>query len=146
VSEIISAAARVYLVESIPAGLEDLRGTYGVQYTEDVLVRLVLTAQSTIDLTAMYWALLPVPVGDDEKGVTDAQFEEMGASAGRALYQALRETAGRGVTICILQSPGFSHQRQESDSLRDEFPDRISIRSVEMDKWYGGSGIMHQKI
>jgi hypothetical protein len=63
----------------------------------------------------------------------------MGAGAGRALYQALREAAGRGVTIRILQSPGFSHQRQESDSLREEFPDRISIRSVEMDKWYGGS-------
>ena len=30
---------RAYLVESIPKGFEDLRGTPGVQYTEDVLVR-----------------------------------------------------------------------------------------------------------
>ena len=34
------AVARACLVESIPVGLEDLRGTPGVQYTEDVLVRL----------------------------------------------------------------------------------------------------------
>ncbi len=52
----------------------------------------------------------------------------------------------RGVTIRILQSPGFSGQKQESDTLREEFPDRVSIRSIEMGKWYGGGGIMHQKI
>jgi phospholipase D3/4 len=140
------AVARIYLVESIPVGLEDLRGTPGVQYTEDVLVRLTQSAQSTIDLTAMYWALLPDPAGDDEKGFTDAQFEAMDAGHGRALYQALRDAAARGVTIRIVQSPGFSGKRQESDSLREEFPDRVSIHSVEMGKWYGGSGIMHQKI
>ena len=59
-------AARAYLVESIPKGLEDLRGTPGVQYTEDVLVRLTAAARSTIDLTAMYWALLPDPESVDE--------------------------------------------------------------------------------
>ncbi|MFO1162951.1 MAG: hypothetical protein U1E60_29225 [Reyranellaceae bacterium] len=36
----MSDTARAYLVESIPEGLEDLRGTGGVAYTEDVLVRL----------------------------------------------------------------------------------------------------------
>jgi phospholipase D3/4 len=127
-------------------GLEDLRGTPGVQYTEDALVRLTRAAQSTIDLTAMYWALLPDPAGDDEKGFTDSQFEAMGAGAGRALYQALRDAAARGVTIRILQSPGFSGQKQESETLREEFPNRVSIHSVDMGKWYGGSGIMHQKI
>src|SRR6476659_3268786 len=139
------AAARAYLVESIPVGLEDLRGTPGVQYTEDVLVRLTRAAQSTIDLTAMYWALLPDPASDDEKGFTDSQFEAMGAGAGRALYQALRDAAARGVTIRILQSPGFSGQKQESDVLHEEFPDHVSIHSVDMGKWYGGSGIMHQE-
>src|SRR4029077_12658565 len=132
------AVARAYLVESIPLGLEDLRGTPGVQYTEDVLVRLTRSAQSTIDLTAMYWALLPDPADDDEKGFMDAQFEAMGAGHGRALNQALRDAAARGVTIRIVQSPGFSGKRQESDSLREEFPDRVSIHSVEMGKWYGG--------
>jgi hypothetical protein len=32
VSELTSAAARAYLVETIPVGLEDLRGTHSVQY------------------------------------------------------------------------------------------------------------------
>src|SRR5262249_30848827 len=45
----------------------------------------------------------------------------------------------------ILQGPGFSGPRQESDALQADFPDRISIHSVEMGKWYGGGGIMHQK-
>ena len=90
-SELAPAAARAFLVESITVGLEDLRGTPGVQYTEEALVRLTRAAQSTIDLTAMYWALLPDPASDDEKGFTDSQFEAMGAGAGRALYQALRD-------------------------------------------------------
>jgi len=136
---------RASLVESIPVGLESLRGTPGIEYTEDVLVRLTLAAQSTIDLTAMYWALLPDPKSVDEQGFTDKQFEQMGADHGRALYDALRDAARRGVSIRILQSPGFSGQKQESDTLRQEFPDRISIHNVDMSKWYG-SGIMHQKI
>jgi phospholipase D3/4 len=136
---------RAALVESIPVGLESLRGTPGIEYTEDVLVRLTLAAQSTIDLTAMYWALLPDPKSVDEQGFTDKQFEQMGADHGRALYDALRDAARRGVSIRILQSPGFSGQKQESDTLRQEFPDRISIHNVDMSKWYGG-GIMHQKI
>ena len=137
---------RASLVESIPLGLEDLRGTAGVQYTEDVLVRLTRAAQSTIDLTAMYWALLPDPTGTDEKGFTDAQFATMGAGEGRALFEALREAAGRGVSIRILQSPGFAGHKQESAALNEEFPEKVTIRSVDMGTWYGGSGIMHQKI
>ena len=137
---------RASLVESIPVGLEDLRGTAGVQYTEDVLVDLTRAAQSTIDVTAMYWALLPDPTGDDEKGFTNAQFDTMGAGKGRALFQALRQAAGRGVSIRILQSPGFSGHKQESDALQQEFPEKVTIHSVDMGKWYGGSGIMHQKI
>jgi len=134
-----------YLVESIPQGLDDLRGTPNVQYTENVLARLTRAAQFSIDLTAMYWALLPDPTSDDEKDFTDTQFTEMGASTGRDLYQALREAASRGVRIRILQSPGFSGQKQESETLQQEFPDLITIHPIEMDKWYGG-GIMHQKI
>jgi phospholipase D3/4 len=139
-------SARAYLVESIPKGMEELRDTPGVQYTEDVLACLTSAAQSTIDLTAMYWALLPDPKSDDEKGFTAAQLEAMGAGAGRTLYQNLREAARRGVRIRILQSPGFSGQEQESETLQREFPDRVSIYSIDMGKWYGGSGIMHQKI
>lgn len=137
---------KAYLVESIPKGLEDLRGTPDVQYTEDVLVRLVNSAQSTIDLTAMYWALLPDPESADENGFTDEQFAAMGAGTGRALYDALHAAAARGVHIRILQSPGFSTAKQESDTLRDAFPDAVAIQQVQMGDWYGGGGIMHQKI
>src|SRR6266536_966279 len=139
-------SARAYLVQSIPKGLEDLRGTPGMAYTEDVLVQLTSRAKSSIDLTAMYWALLADPGSDDEKGFTPEQLDEMGAGAGRALYEALRAAAQRGVHIRILQGPGFSGPRQESDALQADFPDRISIHSVEMGKWYGGAGIMHQKV
>jgi phospholipase D3/4 len=138
--------ARASLVESIPVGLEDLRGTPDVEYTEDVLARLTRAAQSTIDLTAMYWALRPNPEGDDENGFTEAQFDSMGAGKGRALFEALEEAAGRGVSIRILQSPGFSGQPQESDALREKFPQKVAIHPVDMGQWYGGSGIMHQKI
>jgi len=146
----ITSASRAYCVESIPKGLEDLRGTPHVQYTEDVLVRLTNAAKSTIDLTAMYWALLPDPTNpdpnNDEKGFTGAQLEEMGAGTGRALYQALHNAAARGVSIRILESPGFSKVKTESAVLKAEFPDRISIHSIQMGDWYGQSGIMHQKI
>jgi phospholipase D3/4 len=143
----LTPAGRASLVESIPVGLEDLRGTAGVQYTEDVLTRLTRAAQSTIDLTAMYWALLPDPTeGGDEEGFTQAQLDSMGAGEGRALFEALREAAGRGVSIRILKSPGFSHHNRESDALQQKFPEKVTIHTVEMGEWYGGNGIMHQKI
>ena len=142
----MSISAHAYLVESIPKGLEDLRATPGVAYTEDVLVQLTSRAKSSIDLTAMYFALLADPGSDDEKGFTPEELDAMGAGAGRALYEALRAAAQRGVRIRIIQSPGFSGQKQESDALQANFPDRISIHSVEMGKWYGGGGIMHQKV
>jgi len=142
----MSISAHAYLVESIPKGLEDLRATPGVAYTEDVLVQLTSRAKSSIDLTAMYWALLADPGSDDEKGFTPEELDAMGAGAGRALYEALRAAAQRGVRIRILQSPGFFGHKQESDALQADFPDRISIHSVEMGKWYGGGGIMHQKV
>ena len=97
---------RASLVESIPVGLESLRGTLGVQYTEDVLVRLTQAAQSTIDLTAMYWALLPDPKSVDEQGFTDKQFQQMGADHGRALYEALCDAARRD------GGSGSHHHRQ----------------------------------
>src|SRR3984957_12118692 len=136
-----------YLVESIPKGLEDLRDTPGVLYTENVLVELTRQARSTIDLTAMYWNLLPDPKSPDESGFTDEQFAKMGADAGRALFEALREAAARGVRIRILESPGFSaSSKPESATLRDEFPHVVEVFEIDMGRWYGGSGIMHQKI
>ena len=146
-----------HLVESIPKGLEDLRGTPNVQYTEDVLVRLTDAATKTLDVTAMYWNLLPDPSGPDERGFTDMQFQKMGAGTGRMLFDALRHAAARGVRIRILESPGFSTPTDgtgpaapptvtESHQLHDEYPDQVTVHQVQMGDWYGGAGIMHQKI
>lgn len=137
---------KAYLVESIPSGLDDLRGTPGVRYTEDVLVELTGHAKLTIDLTAMYWALIPDSTSADESGFTEKQFEQLGANFGLALFQALQDAAKRGVKIRILESPGFSRQKQESETLREKFPNEVEIHSISMGDWYGGSGIMHQKI
>jgi phospholipase D3/4 len=142
----MSDSARASLVESIPKGLEDLRGTPSVAYSETVLVELIGRAQSSIDLTAMYWALRANPDTDDERGFTTTQLEGMGAGAGQALYDALRAAAERDVIIRILQSPGFSGEAQESDAIKADFPAQVSIHPIEMGKWYGGGGIMHQKL
>lgn len=139
--------ARAWLVESIPKGLEDLRGTAGVRYTEDVLVEFTKQARTSIDLTAMYWNLLPDPSSPDESGFSDEQFDKMGAGAGRTLFDALRAAAERGVHVRILESPGFSaSSKPESAILRDEYPDLVKVFAVDMSRWYGGSGIMHQKL
>lgn len=140
-----STSARATLVESIPTGLEDLRGTPLIEYTKDVLVRLVRAAQSTIDLTAMYWSLLP-NFETEDKGFTQEKLDEMGAGAGRTLLAALHEAAGRGVRIRILESPGFSAAKPESATLKEAFPEQVEIHSIKMGNWYGGGGIMHQKI
>jgi hypothetical protein len=44
----MSNSAHAYLVESIPKGLEDLRGTPGVAYTEDVLVQLTTCGRPVV--------------------------------------------------------------------------------------------------
>ena len=139
--------SRAWLVESIPKGLEDLRGTPGIRYTEDVLVELTRQARTRIDLTAMYWNLLPDPKSADESGFSDEQFAQMGAGPGRALFEALRDAAQRGVRIRILESPGFSStSKPESATLRDQYPELVELFEVDMGRWYGGAGIMHQKL
>jgi phospholipase D3/4 len=138
--------ANTSLVESIPTGLEDLRGTPGIHYTEDVLVRLTKAARASIDLTAMYWTLIANPSSADESGFTPEQFQKLGADTGKALLDALTDAAKRGVRIRILQSPGFQGGQQESDTLQQQFPQAVSIHPIQMGDWYGGGGIMHQKL
>ena len=80
-----SVVASAYLVESIPKGLEDLRSTPGVQYTEDVLVRLAQRRKISIDLTAMYWACCPIR-SDDEKGFDPDDSRRWARATGKALF------------------------------------------------------------
>ncbi len=133
------------LVESIPWGMDDLRGVEGVAYTEDVLLRLVAAAERSIDLTAMYWSLVPDPHRPDEADFSPEQLRALGAEHGRQLHQALEDAARRNVHIRVLQSPGFGDGPQESDRLALKYPDTFLVRPVEMQAWYG-AGIMHQKL
>jgi phospholipase D3/4 len=144
-SELATTQGKAYLVESIPMGLENLRVTEGVGYTGEVLKRLTDSAQESIDLTAMYWALTPNPEGQDDKGFTvDELLEKYGASEGQALFAALKAAARRGVRIRIIESPGFDPSSDESRMLKDAFPEQVKIHRINMENWYG-SGIMQQK-
>jgi phospholipase D3/4 len=144
-------AQKAYLVESIPVGMDDLRVTKGLRYTETELKRLTDRTKNTLDLTVMYWNLLPRSDSRDESGFSAQQFEAFGAGHGRSLYNALRRAARRGVKIRILQSRGFGEPGvqgppdEESDRIVQEFPEQVQIRQINMDDWYG-AGIMHQKI
>ncbi|MBU0610119.1 MAG: hypothetical protein KKI08_19695 [Armatimonadetes bacterium] len=139
-------ASKVYLVESIPTGLDDLKVTQGVDYSGPTLKRLTDAAQHTIDLTAMYWALNPNPATRDDAGFTVEQLlTEYAAHEGADLYEALQNAARRGVKIRILESPGFDPTSDESGDLQRAFPEQIERHPINMPDWYG-SGIMHQKI
>ena len=126
-------AQKAYLVETIPVGMDDLRVTKGLRYTETELKRLTDRTKNTIDLTVMYWNLLPRSDSQDESGFTAQQFEAFGAGYGRSLYNALRRAARRGVTIRILQSRGFDDpgapgpSDQESDRIAREFPEQVQM-------------------
>ncbi len=139
------AENKTYLVESIPKGMEDLEKTEGVKYTKDVLTELTNQAQKTIDLTAMYWNLLPDPTRPDESGFSEEQFKDFDARYGNLLFQALENAAQREVRIRIIQSPGFNESKQESALLKEKYPDQVEIREINISDWYD-SGIMHQKI
>lgn len=134
-----------YLVESIPADIVDLRPPEGVRHSRHVFVELVDAAESTIDLTAMYWNLLSDVASEDEEGFTRERLEELGADHGMQLHGALTAAAERGVTIRIVQSPGFKGGPQESDKLAERYPAQIEVRTLHMSSWYG-EGIMHQKM
>lgn len=136
---------KVYLVESIPWGLEDLRGVEGVACTAEVLVRLVEGARHAIDLMAMYWSLLPDSDAPDEGCLPPERLAALGAQDGRRLFRALEEAVRRGVRLRVLQSPGFREGPQESERLALIDPALVEVRAVDMRAWFG-AGIMHQKL
>jgi len=135
----------VVLVETIPTGLEDLEVPHDRATTAEILRDRVEAARETIDLTAMYWTLLHDPSRPDESGFTEAQVRDMGAAEGSILYDALRSAAARGIRIRIVQGPGLDGMgNPESAALARDFPGRVQIRTMRMDRWFG-DGIMHQK-
>ena len=138
-------APRGILVESLPLGLEDLAR---VPATADALVDLLLSATTTIAVTAMYSSLRPVPAPPDTDAWTSLELQELfGAAEGGRVYDALDAAAARGVQLRILQSPGFApdDEPMESELLAAAHPGLVEIREVDLDAWFG-QGILHQKI
>jgi len=79
--------------------------------------------------------------------------KEMGADIGTQLYQALDDALKRGVSVRIVESPGFGG-KDEAMALQTKYPDKLQIQIVNMkappggttaNSWYGG-GIMHAKL
>jgi len=112
-----------HLVESIPKGLDDLRGTQVCNTPRTVLVRL--TGCRHVD---------DRPDGDvlgasrrsrqrrRKGGSPPRSLTGWAPTTVRALYESLRARRQRGVRIRILQSPVFSGQKQESETLQAEAP------------------------
>lgn len=133
-----------FLVETIPQDLMVHLAWPRTRHTAVELLRLVNCARHKIDLTAVYWNLLHHPEAPDEEGFLEEELVALGATAGQELYESLRSAAVRGVHIRILESPGFLPVA-ESVELAATYPDRVEIRQVNMNAWYGG-GILHQKL
>ncbi len=82
-------------------------------------------------------------------GLSAERLAELGAGYGRALFESLENAARRGVNIRILEATGFGESEEEpkpseSAQLAAQFPDRVQVRPVDLQAWFGG-GIMHHK-
>ncbi|KAE9323204.1 hypothetical protein PF008_g17422 [Phytophthora fragariae] len=148
-------SAVLSLVESLPVG--DFALASAVPQTFETLTRHVQAAQTSIDLSAMYWNLLGA---DDRKVYSEAEMKQFGAERGRKLLFALRDAAIRGVKFRILTAKqGVDEQEQilsdkgascselpnEVQMLVDTAKENIQVRCWSGPEWYG-SGILHQKI
>jgi len=139
------SGAKAHFAESIPYGME-IAKTRGVESTADDLIRLTNSAQHTIALTAMYWALNPNPDSPDENGWSETMLvKHYGADRGIELYRALGNAANRGVRIRILTSPSFNPKNDELAKLKKAHPKQIDVHIIDMPSWYG-EGFMHQKL
>ena len=131
-----------YLVETIPADF-NFRPEHS---TAAALLRLINKTQKRIDLSAMYWSLLPDSQPAEIEGLSMVQLEKLGAKHGRLLYNALENALKRGVHIRILQPHNFTGDgNAEIDNLAAHYPQQVRITSVSTRAWYDG-GIMHQKL
>jgi len=132
----------IYLVETIPADF-DFRPEHS---TAAALIRLVNETQESIDLSAMYWSLLPDSHPAEVEGLSLVQLEKLGVKHGRLLHNALENALKRGVHLRILQPHNFTGDgNAEIDNLATRYPQQVHITPVSTLAWYDG-GIMHQKL
>ncbi len=131
-----------YLVETIPADL----GWQPEHNTAATLLRLINQSKKTIDVSTIYWSLLPESQPKEVKGLSAARLKELGVKHGRFLYDALENALQRGVHFRVLQSSDFeSNSTDEIERLAARYTNQIAITFVSPRAWYDG-GIMHQKV
>jgi hypothetical protein len=135
--------ASATLVESMPTGLEEvLPRLPGIGDTAQHQIALLEGSRETVDVTVMYWNLLATP-----GNFSSAQMKGFGADRGAALYAAFEAAAARGVAIRILQCSGAAVcSDAEALQLQARYPKAVSVRHWNASAWYGGGGIMHQKL
>ncbi|GMF45924.1 unnamed protein product [Phytophthora fragariaefolia] len=141
---LMGPGAALTLVESLPVG--DFALASPVPQTFETLTRLVRAAETSVDLSAMYWNLLG---GEDRRVYSEAEMKQFGAERGRELLFALKDAAIRGVNIRIVtakQGAGRAETLpEEVQLLVDAAPENVHVRCWGGPEWYG-SGILHQKI
>ena len=132
----------ITLVETIPADF-DFQPKHN---TATALLRLVNETQTSIDLSAMYWSLLPESQPAEVEGLSSEKLEKLGAKNGRYLYNALENALKRGVQLRILQPKNFTGDGNvEIENLAARYRQQVHITPVSTHAWYDG-GIMHQKV
>jgi phospholipase D3/4 len=137
--------SKVYLVESIPSDLVGVGLAPRTRPTGPALVALTDAAKESIRITVMYWSLTPDPTSADENGFTPQKLDDLGGTQGKALLTALRNAAGRGVQIWILQDAVFGKNNADVEKLKNDFEGYVHVVPLEMKPWFGG-GIMHEKM
>ncbi len=131
-----------YLVETIPADL----GWQPEHSTATTLLRLLYQTKKTVDVSAIYWSLLPESAAEDIDGLSLEQLREFGAEHGRNLYHALESALQRGVHLRVLQNSDFVFSdNEEIEYLQNRYANLVTITPVSPRAWYNG-GIMHQKV
>ena len=141
------------VVESIPVSLYDLKQISSSVATHEAEIRMLNGAKDTIDVTAMYWNLLPAQdqknCNETNGGLPYERCIELGGDRGEAVYKAFEEAAERGVEIRFLLSYGLNETKQsfvpkQVTDLTSKY-DNVNYRIWKAMDWYNG-GIMHQKL
>jgi phospholipase D3/4 len=144
-SNAANIGASCTIVETIPLTNFTIELVDGGKYTHEDLISLTDSAVKTLDITVMYWNMLAAFSDDDE--ISNADKKSLGSERGRELYEALFRAAERGVSLRFLQDNSSGDGvPKELQTLVNLYPDHVTVGLWNAKQWYGGGGIMHQKI
>jgi len=141
------------IIESIPVSHYALEPIPSSLPTHEAEINMLNGARSTIDVTAMYWNLLPLQdqtnCNETAGGLSYETCLALGGDRGEAVYEAFEDAAERGVQIRFLLSyttneTGSSSISRQVTDLTDKY-DNVQYKIWNAKDWYDG-GIMHQKL